>query len=591
MLPNLNLSQIKNLSCKNKWTYSSSCSIIEIKLNKPFSINSCLSFILSKLNIDSKKELNQFLQPSVLFLENPLVIHNIGRAANRVIDAIFNKSSVLIVGDYDVDGITSTTLLIKLIHYYGSSQLLYLIPDRRKESYGLSKYIINRGLSQIYPNLLIALDCGTNSPNEVRKLKTMNIDTLIIDHHLSKDNLPEDCILINPHVYKSTISALGLCSAGLTFKFIQVLVGQLNLIYDMIQFDLDNYLYLVALGSIADIIPFLLDNRIFVSCGLKSIVNSNHYGIKSLIFFSGLFSNQNFVVSDVSFGIGPRLNAGGRISDAIFPLEMLLNENSSKCHSIANYINQINQKRQIMGEKMLSEAKMKISNLNIIENSVIVLYSDSWHIGIVGITAGAIVHEYKCPAIILGKYGKYIKGSGRSSYGTNLIETLRNCNKLIHSWGGHSMAIGITILVKNFIKFKKKIHEVLLKQGIDSNSSKIKTELIDWLSLSFINKDFLNGLQKIEPYGRDNPEPVFGLKSLSIEHNLVIFGKKHFRFKFCVNGNILFGVAWKKSHKIPPLRTSLDVLIKLKNSDRDYENFFYIELIDWRLVRSGGVKF
>ena len=346
-----------------------------------------------------------FLSPKLANLDDPFRLKNLRPAVLRIIEAIEKKQNILVFGDYDVDGITSTTLLVSILRLFGLNPA-YFVPRRMEEGYGLSEAALERALSNNDTDLLIALDCGTNATEAIEYINSRGIDLIVVDHHQAKDTTAQNHILINPHVFDLEGAPwLQLCTVGLVFKLAHGLIKEMRNRdnKDAWQINLKDYLDLVALGTVADLVPLIDENRILARNGIKRLKSTRRTGIQALIQASGIALGEEITPIDISFKLGPRINASGRVADASLPLEMMLGDNFTTCYRAACELNDINRERQDIERGVLEDAMKQIEENRLNDYPCIVVSNPRWHPGVVGIIAGKLSREYHRPVIVLAK--------------------------------------------------------------------------------------------------------------------------------------------------------------------------------------------
>ncbi|AWT60861.1 MAG: Single-stranded-DNA-specific exonuclease RecJ [Candidatus Moanabacter tarae] len=556
---------------------------IEI-LRNSLSINPIVARILYRLGFTEASAAHDFLNPKLRNLRNPFEIRNLDLAVERLQRAMRERESILVFGDYDVDGVTSTTLLVSSLRHLGIFPR-YVVPQRLSDGYGLSPSAINRALAQDRPDLLVAVDCGTNSSGDIAHLRSLGVDVIILDHHSSKDSLPKDCILVNPHVHDSPSAPWRhLSSVGLVFKLVHGLIKQLRDVGDEAahEFELKDHLDLVALGTIADLVPLLGENRILASHGLLRLRSAHRPGINALLEVSGKSIGEDISPFDVSFRLGPRINACGRLANALLPINMLLSENWTECSKAARKVDSFNRKRQEIEKAVFLQAEEQV-NTELAGSSGLVLHNSSWHPGVVGIVASRLAQLFNRPSIVLGEEGGFAKGSGRSISGVNLVDLLRSCHHLLDSWGGHPMATGVSLKAENVEKFRTAFNQVATHELGGSIPEK-ELELTQWIQLEDIDERLLDDLECLHPYGQNNPEPIFGLKRVSLNRTPSEFGNGHLRFQLNDSSRRpLAGVAWKMSQRRPPVGDSLDLAVRANWNTWNGRRNPQVELVDWRI--------
>lgn len=568
-----------------QWTYSEPDIFPTQELVRSLKISPYLAGLLVRLGKADPIEAQEFLDPKLASLEDPFKLTNMSLVIDRIFQAIDNKDTITIVGDYDVDGVTSTTLLVTILKKL-NLKTHFFIPRRMEDGYGLSHSIIERALSESTPQLFIALDCGTNSHEEADYLHQKGIDLIIIDHHKSKESLPKNALLINPHVFDGDDKPWSqLCTVGLVFKLIHALFKKLKEKQHPLaeKTKLRDYLDLVAMGTVADLVILSQENRILTSHGLRMINNASRPGVRALCKVSGLNLGQEMKPSDVAFRLGPRINASGRLADATLPVKMLLSDSEEESKRVAQELDTMNKERQDIERLVIIEAEKIVEKEKQHETHSIVLYGPSWHSGVVGIVAGRVARSYHRPSIVLGKEGKLAKGSGRSIPGIDLIKALTTCEDILESWGGHPMAAGIALFPENLEEFKTRFEDGINAQ-LTNSIPEPTLEIAEWIPLNALNSHFLYELDKLHPFGNGNPEPVFGLEKVILNDPPSVFAKDHFRFRVNPQNDLsaIDGIAWKMADNIPPHNKPIDLAVKFGWNNWNGNKYPQLQLIDWR---------
>jgi single-stranded-DNA-specific exonuclease len=427
----------------------------------------------------------RFLHPALSELEDPFRVTNVEPAATRLRQAIAQREEIAVLGDYDVDGVTSTALLVSILRRFGINPR-FVVPRRAEDGYGLSRSAIDRALEQGLPQLFIALDCGTNSHEEVAYLQAQGIDVIVIDHHRSREHALERCLLINPHVHDVADDGAwrNLCTVGLVFKLMHGLLKQLRAENHPVAYriKLRDYLDLVALGTVADLVPLLGENRILARQGLRILQQTHRPGLQALMRVAGVKLTQEIMPVDISFRLGPRINASGRLADAALSVELMLNDDETFCDETALKLDAFNRERQDI-ERQITEEAERLVETQYSALPGIVLYGDTWHPGVVGIVAGRVTRKYNRPCIVLGNDGDLAKGSGRSVDGVNLVEVLGTCCEHLTSWGGHPMAVGVSLAKPGLEAFREQFAEAV-RRHVGGDIAAQKLTIAAWLSPS-----------------------------------------------------------------------------------------------------------
>ncbi len=533
-------------------------------LSQALEISPVLARLLVQAGQTDIPEARSFLRPRLADLDNPFRLTNLESAAERIIQAVEAGQRLTIIGDYDVDGVTSTVLLVSLLRMFGASPH-YGVPRRLTEGYGLSEALIDRAIEEGgKPDLLIAVDCGTNAHAPIAYLRSLEVEVIVVDHHQAKSGIPEDCCLINPHVLDGADEPWRhLCTVGLVFKLMHGFLKLRRATGDARAetIKLSHFLDLVALGTIADLVPLHGENRTLAWFGLHHLKQNRRAGIRALAQVSGLTLSHDFVSADVGFKLGPRINASGRIDDASRPIEMLLEEDFERCLDTAKILNTMNQERRSI-EQNISEAADQQVREQYHDAPGFVLFDEGWHPGVVGIVASRIARRYHRPCLILGAEGANVKGSGRSVESVDLVEVLKHCTQHLGHWGGHPMAVGVSLEQAAIPAFRSSFVEALRTlhpSGIPEPTLKLSA----WIEPSELGSTLLEELEMLHPFGQGNPEPVLGLRGITLNSPPRPFGKGHHRFLIQTpDGSAVTVLAWRDTSP-PPSGQPVDLAFRL----------------------------
>ena len=470
----------------------------------------------------------QFLHPRLKDLGDPHALPGVEAAVRRILEAVDRRESVVLYGDYDVDGVSSLALLATVLGAYGLEPRPFL-PTRLEEGYGLSVKGIENCLEGHSPGLLIAADCGTNSREEARILRERGIDLIILDHHEPSPEGVAACVaLVNP---KLGDDYHYLCTAGVVFKIAHALLRA----RPVPDFDLKEHLDIVALGTIADIVPLEAENRLFARRGLAQLERTVHPGLIALKSVAGVTSPIR--THDVGFKLGPRLNASGRLDTAVASLDLLLCQDPARARLLADSLDRQNRERQELELATREDAERIIAGLPPARRShAIVVGSRGWHPGVVGIVASRISKQYHRPTFVIGIDENGLgKGSGRSIPGISLVEALDSCRDLIEAGGGHEMAAGVSVREENLDAFREAlIRSVEAQAEADTLVSKI---LIDAeIRFPELTLELLDSYELLRPFGTSNPQPVFMATSVRLAAEPRVIKEKHLKFRFEQDG-------------------------------------------------------
>jgi single-stranded-DNA-specific exonuclease len=457
--------------------------------------------LLNKKGFDTSQKALSFLYPSADMLSSPYLLNGMEEAKKKVLFHVKNNSSIVIYGDYDCDGIGALAILYHTIKHLGGNVNCF-IPVRADDGYGLSPEGIAKAVELYNPNLIITVDCGISCVNEVAELNGSGIDVIITDHHEPKKDLP-NTICLNPKTQKNDLTegldlARELSGAGVAFKLAEVLTD--------LNFALQ-FADILAISTIADLVPLTGDNRIFASLGLKLINENPCLGLKTLINTAGC--KLGAVTSyDIAYKIAPRLNASGRLSSAQKSLKLLVETDENLLMQLALQLEDENRERQEILAKTVCEAKELLKGFNLIDNNIIVLYNEHWEAGVVGIAAARLMQEFCRPTVLLTKKDGFLKGSCRSISGVNIIEVLQAVCGTLVTFGGHTAAAGLTLKEQNLADFIKKANEYI-KNTADREVFLPKQNYDLEICFDDINLKLAREISLFEPFGMQNPRPVF----------------------------------------------------------------------------------
>jgi single-stranded-DNA-specific exonuclease len=484
----------------------------------------CIARLLFRKGFRSADEVQNFLRPRLRSLSDPFLLPQMRAATARILAALDLHERIVLFGDYDVDGVTSLALLDEMLRGYGATPDLFL-PLRMEEGYGLSRESVERCLEQHRPQLLIAVDCGTASTGEVAELKNRGIDVIVLDHHEAKAVVPDCVALVNPKTDSSSPFHY-LCSVGIVFKLCHALLKTRPLP----GFDLKSKLDLVALGTVADIVPLVDENRLLVQRGAIEIAQTSRIGLKKLMHVAGV--RPPILPDDIGYRLGPRLNAAGRLSTAEKSLRLLLTHDESEAAALATELDQQNRERQEVEKQILAAAVEEIDKqFDAARDLAIVTGARGWHPGVLGIVASRIARKYHRPAIVIGFDENGVgKGSGRSIDGLNLVEALTRCAATLEKFGGHEMAAGLALREQNFARFAEAFRSVA-RDILSEEALQRCLRLDHELPFSEIDVEFLRWHELLQPFGSGNPQPVFFARAVEPVAPPRIANEKHLIFR------------------------------------------------------------
>jgi len=483
----------------------------------------CIARLLSRKGFHSAEEVENFLRPRLSLLSDPFLLPQMRAAVSRILAALDRHECIVLFGDYDVDGVTSLALLDEMLRAYGGAPELFL-PLRMEEGYGLSRESIERCLERNRPQLLIAVDCGTSSVNEIAELKRRGVAVIVLDHHEPKSELPDCVAIVNPKLTECGFEYLS--SVGIVFKLCHALLKMRPLP----GFDLKSKLDLVALGTVADIVPLHGENRVMVQRGALEIARTRRIGLRKLMEVAGV--RPPILPDDIGYRLGPRLNAAGRLSAAEKSLQLLLTHDESDAAVLATELDQQNRERQEVEAQIFLAATEKIDGeFDPARDAAIVTGARGWHPGVLGIVASRIVRKYHRPAIVIGFDENGIgKGSGRSIEGLNLVGALMRCSGFLEKFGGHEMAAGLAVREENFDVFAQGFYNAA-RELLSDEALQPCLKLDHELAFTEIDVEFLRWHEMLQPFGNGNPQPVFLAREVEPIVPPRVMNEKHLLFR------------------------------------------------------------
>lgn len=505
------------------------CKINEEDINKiceENNLSQLIGSILASKKIISKDEIREFLNPTRDDFHDPFLMPDMEKAVERILIAIQNKEKIIIYGDYDVDGITSVTVLKKFLEEQGLKTGEY-IPNRLNEGYGLNKEAVKNISEQGY-TLIITVDCGISCIEEIEYAKELGMEVIVTDHHEPGEIIPDCLAVVDAKRKDNKYPFNQLAGVGVVFKLIQSISLKLNLEAK----EYLKYLDIVCVGTISDIVPLIDENRVITKLVLKLVEKTRNIGLKTLLESTGY---KEINSTTISFGIAPRINACGRMGEEKEALELFLTNNIQEAKQISERLNQYNIERQETEKQIFKQAIQEIEKENK-DVPCIILGKEGWHHGIIGIVASKVTDIYFKPSILICFEGEEGKGSGRSIPGFDLHDAVMNCNTYVEKFGGHSMAIGINVKKENFEKFKKEFEEYVQNSHINDIIPIIKID--KEIDLRKINIQDIRDLKLLEPYGEANKMPLFLIKNMKIQSIRTLSEGKHIKLKLGIDNYI-----------------------------------------------------
>lgn len=531
-----------------------------------------------------------FLAPRLKNLSDPFLLPGMEAAVTRLLEARGAKERVVIFGDYDVDGITSAALLLELLGELNWHVENY-VPSRHEEGYGLTREAAANCVTKCNPRLIIAVDCGSTSADTIDWLQGQGIDVIVLDHHQLRPPIPAARAIVNPHLITDPElrTAVGeLCSAGLAFKLAHALVKRGRQLGCQAEehFDLRSLLDLVALGTIADLVPLRGENRVLAARGLEYLQRSKRPGLIALRAVS--HTKDSLGVYEVGFQLGPRLNAAGRLATADSAVRLLTTQSPAEAQRIATDLDVQNRERQRIERAMVEEALCSVRERARPESHVIVEGEAHWHIGVVGIVAARILREYYRPTIVLGGDGELFRGSGRSIEGFDLAAALNQCGDLLVRHGGHAMAAGLTMDPSKIDLLRERLNDIA-QRTIAPDHWLPALRLDAEASLSMLGLNQLEELAQLQPCGQGNPELKLAIRNVRCQRPPQRFGdgQRHVRLGVGDRTGSSDLIWWNAGEDLLPDGT-FDVAVVPEINCFNEVRHPRLRLLDWRPASSGA---
>jgi len=552
--------------------------------------------LLATRNVATKEEIELFLYPERASFHEPFLLKDMDKAVSRVTEALVNREKIEIWGDYDVDGITSTAMLYLFFLKWLGLKVEYVIPNRESDGYGLSK----AGIKTAYENgitLIITVDCGITSVNEVEYAKSLGVDVIITDHHEPDKELPDAYAIVDPKRTDCTYPYKHLAGVGVAFKLIQgVLIKN-----DMPLKIISEFIDIATIGTAADIVPLIGENRKIVSEGLKHLENCKNVGISALLKKLNFFQKK-IKVSNILFGIAPRLNAVGRMGDANRAVKLLLSNDPVEAAQIVEELETENKRRREFDTDTLAEAIKIIEDqdhYDPVKDKAIVVSNDNWHVGVIGIVASRLVEKYYRPSVVISINNGVGKGSCRSIPGVNIYDVLTECYKLNlleqENFGGHDYAAGFEIDSKNIPAFKSKFNEII-KTNIPLKDFDQLLKIDLKIDFEDINSELIEKLNMFEPFGTSNEQPVFASDNIEVSGEIKIVGNKsdgyykkqkvkenHLKMKLKQNDKIFEAIGFNMADKydlINETRTNFKIAYYIEENVWNGSSYIQLKLQD-----------
>lgn len=561
-------------------------------LAKSCGISPIVARLLLQRGISTADAVNAFLKPKLTDLRNPALLPGIVEATDRIMVFVRSKEPIVVYGDYDADGMTGTSILFLCLKKLGAN-VSYYLPSRSEEGYGLHVESVER-LAELGKRLIITVDCGIACVEAASRCRDLGVGLVITDHHGYGDQLPEADAIVHPALPGSDYPFHGLCGAGVAFKLAWSLAQSAaggDKVDEAMRKLLLQLLSLAAIGTVADVVPLIDENRIIVKSGLRSLVADPLLGIRKLLQSAKLESATNLTSEDIAFGLAPRLNAAGRLSQAQLGVELLTTQDESRAEALASYIETLNANRESIERSILLAANKQareVHSLN--DDSAIVVAHAGWHVGVIGIVAGKLAERFHKPVVVIALDplgGKPGTGSARSPNGVDLHKALQSCSSLLAGSGGHAAAAGLKIDEHNVPAFRAAFCEACAEQLQHTASDKIIRIDVE-APLGQLDLATVALIESLAPFGASNPRPLFYASGVQLAEPPKTMGKtsKHLSISFMQHQTRLRAVAFGQAeHWLADLvacTTPLDIAFRpITNEFRGFRKV-ELHLVEWR---------
>ena len=535
------------------------------ELAEQLGISPILGRLLVNRGIEDVWEARRFFHPQLSELLDPFLFRDMDKAVERLNQALARKERIMVYGDYDVDGCTAVALVYKFLKPYHHN-IDYYIPDRYEEGYGVSFQGIDYA-SDTGVKLIIVLDCGIKAVEEVAYAKERGIDFIICDHHVPDDELPDAVAILNAKRRDATYPYTDLSGCGVGFKFMQAFAQNNGIEFSRLTPLLD----LCAVSIASDIVPIMGENRILAHHGLRQLNANPSVGMRAIIDVCGL-GGREITMSDIIFRIGPRINASGRVQNGKAAVALLVEENDKAANMQANLINHYNDQRKDLDKSMTEEANNIVESLDPEhESKALVIYNPEWHKGIVGIVASRLAEVFCRPSVVLTRSEDMATGSARSVGGFDVYKAVENCRDLLENFGGHTYAAGLTMKVENVEEFKRRFIQYV-EEHIDPIQTLAQIDIEATISFSDISRRFFLDLKKFNPFGPENPRPIFCTKQVYDYGTSKVVGRDQEHIKLeLVDGKsatVMNGIAFGQSSQARYIKTkqSFDIVYAIEEN-------------------------
>ena len=569
-----------------RWIYRSYDSAEAERLRREARVSGLTSVLLAQRGITDPAEALRFLRPELSQLHDPYRMAGMREAVGRIRRAIAQQEKILVYGDYDVDGATSVVLLRAVIELAGGAAEFH-VPHRIREGYGMRADVVERAAGSGV-RLIITVDNGIRETEVVQCANALGVDVIITDHHLPTPSMPPALAVLNPNQPECGYPEKNLCGAGVVFKLAQALLGELGWPATKLDRVLTSLLKMVAIATVADLVPLIGENRVFTKLGLEGLRNPKNLGLRALIDVSGLDLNKKLSAGDVGFRIGPRLNAAGRLDDARAVIDLFDARSEAEVSRIAGHLDQLNRQRQRTEDAIVTEIIEKLVDLPGPEDTPFIVASgDGWHAGVIGIVANRIVERYHRPALVMSCDPEtgLATGSGRSIPRYHLLEGLESNADLFTRFGGHKQAAGCTLPIDRIPELRLRLNEHA--RGVLKSEDFVPVLTLDTeISFGDVNEDTLAELGCLAPHGLGNPTPKFSAGRVALLGPPEILKMKHVKMRLRKRDAVLSAIGWRMAEQVRGLSDGSQVDVAFSIERDEYRGGLRLKLEDFQAAEA-----
>jgi single-stranded-DNA-specific exonuclease len=489
------------------------------------------------------------------------------RAVERLLAAVRRRETILLYGDYDVDGVSSVVLLLTIIRLMGHDAR-YHVPDRLKDGYGMQCSVVEEAAANGV-QLIVSLDTGIRALAPVARARELGVDVIITDHHLPEEGLPDATAILNPNQPECPYPNKGLCGAGVALKLIQALMERDNWPPHRISSFSDSFLVMTAIATVADVVPLTGENRIIVKRGLERLARTTNPGLKALLQAGGVEPGVAISTSDIGFRVAPRINAAGRMDNATDAVELFTTTDEARARSIATRLDGLNIERQKAGEDIVRGILASLGATGPTDAMAgLVFYDPTWHRGVVGIAASRIVEMFHRPALVLGKDERtgLVQGSGRSTPSFHLLSALESIGDVFVRFGGHRQAVGVTVEESRVSELRERFNAAALGH-LTTEDLRAEWTIDAELKLEELTDASAGEILQLAPFGLDNPAPLFVVRDVELRQAPESFGRdgEHLRLRLCSGNTCQFAKAWRFAPRLAELAVGrrIDIVLSI----------------------------